>query len=138
MARDIFHDVVRHALEKDGWVVTHDPLILLSKAEGGLEVDPGAEKLITAEKGKEKIAVEVKSFVSPSIMYEFHTALGQYLIYHAALEMKNNNRELYLAIPNEIYKRVKKKEVLNRIIEQFSLKLIIFNAQKATIEEWKK
>lgn len=24
-ARDIFHDQVKHALSKEGWVITHDP-----------------------------------------------------------------------------------------------------------------
>ena len=27
-AKDIFHDVVRLALEKDGWTITDDPLTL--------------------------------------------------------------------------------------------------------------
>ncbi|MFN4254686.1 MAG: element excision factor XisH family protein [Saprospiraceae bacterium] len=26
MARDIFHQEVREALEKDGWTITHDPV----------------------------------------------------------------------------------------------------------------
>ncbi len=26
-ARDIYHDTVRNALEKDGWTITHDPVI---------------------------------------------------------------------------------------------------------------
>ena len=25
-AKDIFHDIVKRALQKDGWVITHDPL----------------------------------------------------------------------------------------------------------------
>ncbi len=64
-ARDIFHDSVKHALEKDGWTVTHDPLLL---EFGGVEmqVDLGAEKLLAAEKAGRKIAVEPKSFVGPS------------------------------------------------------------------------
>jgi len=28
MARDIFHDIVKNALEKEGWRITHDPLRL--------------------------------------------------------------------------------------------------------------
>ncbi|GAK49336.1 hypothetical protein U14_00558 [Candidatus Moduliflexus flocculans] len=28
LARDRSHDAVRHALEKDGWMITHDPLHL--------------------------------------------------------------------------------------------------------------
>lgn len=26
--KDTFYDIVRRALEKDGWIVTHDPLLL--------------------------------------------------------------------------------------------------------------
>ena len=62
MARDIFHNIVKEALIKDGWTVTDDPLVLLSKVDGGLETDLGAEKMLIAEKGLTKIAVEVKSF----------------------------------------------------------------------------
>nr|WP_286392563.1 element excision factor XisH family protein [Pseudanabaena mucicola] len=24
-ARDLFHDIVKNALQKDGWTITHDP-----------------------------------------------------------------------------------------------------------------
>jgi hypothetical protein len=34
-ARDIFHDAVKHALEKDGWRITHDPLAI---QVGGVEM----------------------------------------------------------------------------------------------------
>ena len=59
--RDIYHDVVKNALIKDGWTITHDPLIL---PYGGrnLYVDLGAEVPIGAEKDDRRIAVEVKSF----------------------------------------------------------------------------
>jgi hypothetical protein len=78
MAKDFFHSIVREALEKDGWLITHDPyklMILESKSE----IDIGAEKLFAAEKQNQKIAIEVKSFLSLSFGYEFHSALGQYL-----------------------------------------------------------
>ena len=50
MARDVYHQEVKAALIKDGWTITSDPLVLLSKNEGGLQTDLGAEKVITAEK----------------------------------------------------------------------------------------
>lgn len=60
MARDIFHDVVRQVLETDGWQITHDGYRLITELlKDALTVDLGAEKLITAEKGVERIAVEV-------------------------------------------------------------------------------
>ena len=101
-AKDIFHDAVRNGLLKEDWKITHDPL---SVVVGGVEmsIDLGAEKLIAAEKSGEKIAVEIKSFVRPSVIYEFHTALGQYLNYRRALSKKEPERNLYLAVPTEIF-----------------------------------
>jgi hypothetical protein len=60
-ARDIFHNTVRYALEKDGWVITDDPLTL-DWGDRNLFVDLAAERLVAAEKAGRKIAVEIKSF----------------------------------------------------------------------------
>lgn len=62
-AKDVYHDVVRTALEKDSWVITDDPFRLKIGSKD-LYVDLGAEKLLAAQKGETKIAVEVKSFGS--------------------------------------------------------------------------
>jgi hypothetical protein len=102
MAKDLFHDTVRHALEKDGWIITDDPLFLRF---GGIEmyIDLGAEQILAAERGEEKIAVEVKSFLTPSATTEFNGALGQFLKYQLALEKAQPDRVLYLAIPIDTY-----------------------------------
>lgn len=81
-ARDTFHDVVIHALMKDGWTITHDPF-RLTWGKRDLFVDIGAERLIAANKGVHKIAMEVKSFAEPSDMAALEKALGQYTLYHA-------------------------------------------------------
>ena len=41
------------------------------------------EQFIAAERGKEKIAVEIKSFIRESMVSEFHTAAGQFINYIA-------------------------------------------------------
>lgn len=60
--KDIYHDKVKEALRKDGWIITHDPF-RLRVGKKRLAMDLGAERLISAEKGIRKIVVEVKSFV---------------------------------------------------------------------------
>jgi len=61
-AKDKYHEHVKEALIKDGWIITDDPYELI--AEGTTyEVDLGAEKLFAAQKNKEKILVEVKSLL---------------------------------------------------------------------------
>ncbi len=53
-ARDIYHDTVKLALEKDGWAITHDPFPL-QIGKKRLSADLGAERLISAEKELRKI-----------------------------------------------------------------------------------
>jgi hypothetical protein len=48
--------------------------------------------LIAAERGEEKIAVEVKSFIGTSAISDFHTALGQFLIYRIMLAVNEPSR----------------------------------------------
>lgn len=55
-ARDIFHNLVRLALQKDGWTITHDPLSI-DLADGQLQIYLGAERLIAAQKQDERIAI---------------------------------------------------------------------------------
>ena len=80
-ARDIYHAAVTKALTADGWTITNDPLYL---AYGGRElyVDIGAERVtIAAERDNQKIAVEIKSFLSPSPVSDLQEAVGQSEIY---------------------------------------------------------
>ncbi len=61
-ARDLFHNAVVHALQKDGWTITDDPLTI-RYGKDRVSIDLGAERLLAAERGNEKIAVEIKSFL---------------------------------------------------------------------------
>ncbi len=46
-----------------------------------LEIDLAADKVVAADRGGQKIAVEIKSFLNPSAITDFHAALGQFLNY---------------------------------------------------------
>jgi XisH protein len=83
-AKDIYHNAVRNALEKDSWQITKDPFIL-KWGTRDLYIDLGAEKLIAAEKSGEKIAVEIKSFIGASPVTDLENALGQYILYYDIL-----------------------------------------------------
>ncbi|BAY09374.1 fdxN element excision controlling factor protein [Calothrix sp. NIES-2098] len=60
-AKDKFHAVVKIALEKEQWKINDDPLRL---EVGGtkFEIDLGAEQLLAAERGKEKMQLRLKHF----------------------------------------------------------------------------
>lgn len=134
-ARDIFHNAVKRALEKDGWSITNDPLFL---DYGGVEIfiDLGAEKLIGAERNGEKIAVEIKSFIGSSTISEFHTALGQFINYRVALSQKDPDRQLYLAVPYLIYESFFRLELIQIVAQSQELKLLIYDPELETIERW--
>jgi hypothetical protein len=135
MARDIFHKAVKNALVKDGWTITHDPYEL---AVGGVEmyIDLGAEQLIGAEREDKKIAVEIKSFTTPSLIYEFHTAHGQFLDYRYALEEEDPKRVLYLAVPDKIYTVFFSLKFIQNVVERSQLRLLIYNPNEETIVLW--
>ncbi|EAM53055.1 fdxN element excision controlling factor protein [Crocosphaera watsonii WH 8501] len=102
MAKDLFHQTVKQALIKEGWTITQDPLtIRIDRVR--LEIDLGSEKVFAAEKDGQKIAVEIKSFINPSNVNDFHNALGQFLSYRLALQMTEPQRVLYLAVPIDIF-----------------------------------
>lgn len=136
-ARDFFHDAVKTALIKDGWEITHDPLAL---SFGGVDmsIDLGAEKLIAAQKHNQKIAVEIKSFLSrSSAISEFHTALGQFINYRAALRQENPDRVLYLAVPAFAYNNFFKLDFPQMMLQENQVKLIIYDPDSEVISQWK-
>ena len=47
-ARDVFHSIVKNALIKEGWQITHDPFSL-SFGSINMSTDLGSQKLIAAE-----------------------------------------------------------------------------------------
>jgi len=71
MARDIFHQQFKNALIKDGWKITHDPLKIRISEAVKLQIDLAAESAIAAERNAEKIAVEIKIFISDSDITRF-------------------------------------------------------------------
>jgi hypothetical protein len=138
MAKDLYHLTVKNALLKDGWQVTHDPFSLSDKATNlDYEIDLGAEKLIIAEKGIEKIAVEVKSFLKASLVYEFHAIFGQYLIYIEGLKRMEPDRKLYLALSDIAYERLLEYPFLLDVIKNYKVHLIVYNIENQSIVAWK-
>lgn len=64
------------ALIIDGWIITDDPL---KSAIGRRQafIDIGAKNLLAVNRGERDIAVEVKSFLSPSLLEDLYQAVGQ-------------------------------------------------------------
>jgi hypothetical protein len=136
MAKDLFHDVVKTALIKDGWKITDDPFFV---KVGGVEffIDLGAEKLFAAERNGEKIAVEVKSFINTSSISDFHVAIGQFINYRVALKVADPERKLFLAVPNTAYKTFFQKEFPRMVIQEYQIELFVYDIKNEVIVSWK-
>lgn len=135
MAKDRFHDTVKNALIKENWTITNDPLFLQF---GGVDVyiDLGAEKLIAAEKDNQKIAVEIKSFLNLSVITDFYAALGQFMSYRLILKEEDPERILYLAIPLDIYNTFFQLLFTRTAIQDYQLKLIVYDSSNEVIAQW--
>ena len=135
MARDKIHQAVRNALEKDGWIISHDPLTIKS---GGveIEIDLAAEKFILAEKELSKIIVEIKSLNRRSLLYDFHGAIGQYVDYRGILKDEGFEQSLYLAISDLSYNLMNAKPFYDRRIKENNVKLIIVDIVNEIIKQW--
>ena len=138
VAKDRFHQVVKTALIKDGWNVTHDPLrIKVGGVE--MEIDLGAERLLAAERGDEKIAVEVKSFLaSASAISEFHTAPTQFINYRAALRREEPDRILYLAVPDLTYNSFFQLDFPASMLQENAVKIMVYNIEVEEVLQWQK
>lgn len=134
-AKDAFHEVVKTALQKDGWQITHDPYNLQA---GTLElyIDLGAEKVVAAQKDGQKIAIEIKSFLGPSKISQFYTALGQFISYRAALQQQEADRILYLAVPSNVYDSFFTMGFIQSLIKQNQIHLIVYDIEQETISQW--
>ena len=134
-AKDKFHDAVKNALIKDGWTITADPL-QIKLGDIDAYIDLGAEKLLTAEKNGERIAVEIKSFLGASNIYDFYLAFGQFLNYREALNKQEPERVLFLAVPDNVHETFFKNEFITEMVEKFKLKLVSYNIETEEIVKW--
>ncbi len=134
-ARDIYHDNVKNALIKDNWTITHDPFTLRFGRKR-LYADLGAERLISAEKGQQKIVVEIKSFVGLSDIKDLEQALGQYVLYRQLLDELEPERRLYLAVTTQVFKSVFEAEIGQLLLNKQVICLLVFEAKDEVIVQW--
>lgn len=135
-AKDLYHDTVKTALIKDGWTITDDPLRLKIGTRNAA-IDLGAEKLIAAERGSEKIAVEIKSFIGASFINDLENAWGQFFFYARALGKKEPDRRLYLAVSRNISEILFKEAAGELPLEEPGFCLLVFDQTTQEIVQWR-
>lgn len=134
-ARDLYHDIVRNALIKDGWTITHDPFHI-GYGDVDIYVDLAAEQPIAAERDGQKIAVEVKSFLGYSIVKDVEQALGQYVLYRSIIEEVDSQRVLYLAVDVVAYESILQRTGFQMIVTKNNVNIIVVELKKEEIVKW--
>jgi XisH protein len=133
--RDSLHDAARRTLEKDGWIITDDPLILVLE-KTLLKADLGAEKFFTAEKADLKIAIEIKDFDTPSVISELEKTMGQLQLYQWALEGQEPYRQLFLAVSEAIYLKHFQKPIFQLVLNRNKINLLVYEPEQEVIIQW--
>jgi hypothetical protein len=137
MAKDIYHNLFREALELNGWTITDDPYYLeVGVGRRKVAADFGAEKFIVAEKGLQKILVEIKSFITSSNVNELHHSVGQYDFYALLLEEQEPNRIPFLAMPKDAYEDLIREPIIQLYLKRHNVNLIIFDTVNPIIHAW--
>jgi XisH protein len=133
--KDIFHENVRTALEKDDWVVTDDPLQVVVD-DTTIYIDLGIEPTYYADRNGEQIAVEIKSFRLQSSITSMYEALGKFCIYRTALRLAESPRTRYLAVPLSIYNSFFQRILIQEALKEYQVNLIVYDTHSNTISTW--
>lgn len=134
-AKDMIHDAVRHALEKDGWTITDDPLSFEYK-DVQVFIDLGAERVLAAQRNGEKIAVEIKSFIGRSVIQDFEDALGQFNVYQSVLRRMDPERQLFVAVSIVAFDNVFQREGIRTIVEDYRMSLLVIDIVNQEVIQW--
>ncbi|MBP5975237.1 fatty-acid oxidation protein subunit alpha [Brasilonema sp. CT11] len=135
-AKDIYHNTVKNALMKDGWTITHDPLRIRLARGRNLFVDLGAERLLAAERGKEKIAVEVTRYAQ--IQNSKYALRARYAFAFGVrfAHTKFKIEDLYLAVSENTGRTVFEEEAGQTLIDDGIIRLVTFNPSHEVIIRW--
>lgn len=134
-ADDAIKPAVVAALVKDGWTITHDPLAVRYD-ELAVGIDLGAERLLAAARGAERIAVEVKTFGSRSPVRDLRDAIGQYELYRMILEDQDPDRKLYLAVSEAVEEDVFGTRAVGRLLAKKPLPRVVVRLTPAEVARW--
>jgi len=134
-ADDRIAGAVRAALVKDGWTITDDPLTV-EYEDLYVFVDLAGERTIAAERGADRVAVEIKSFPSRSLVADLHDAVGQYMVYRTLLGQTDPGRTLYLAVTAEVYDKLMRKGAVRFVLATLHISMVVIDEGAEEVVSW--
>lgn len=135
-ARDRIHDQVKRALIVDGWDITSENFTIWVD-ERNVVIDIFAERgLLAAQRGDERIAVEVKSFIGSSPVSDLRDAVGQYVLYRSVLRRADPERVPYLAVDSAAAAGILSETIGQALLSDEGVRLIVVDIRQERIIEW--
>lgn len=134
--KDAYHDIVKAALVKDGWRITDDPFLIGYRGTV-LFADLGAEKIAGFRRRHSMISIEIKVLSEPARFAKFECAVGQYIVYRRLMLSLQLQRDLYLAISQNVYTNFfQKKPAVMEVITGEQIHLLVFDPHKKEVLQW--
>src|SRR4051812_34774261 len=134
-AKDLIHDAVRAALVKDGWTITDDPFTI-EYEDVRVYADLAAERPASDRGAARRIVVEIKSFISPSPVFDLELAIGQYELYRCMLEFTGSDQALYLAVSSATHENVLDGPTVEAVLARLRIALLIVDVEKPEVAKW--
>jgi hypothetical protein len=133
--QDLYHDVVRDALRKDGWRITHTALQLKARAESS-EGELWEGPWLIADKDERKIAVAVSSFVGHSSPADITQTWRQLALSRPRLHAMDADRVVYLAVRQATYSACFGGTEGDLLLAKERMQLIVFDPRAEVIVQW--
>jgi hypothetical protein len=133
--RDLYHDVVRDALRKDGWRITHTALQLKAQAESSAG-DLWEGPWLIADKDERKVAVAVRSFVGRSHLADIIQTWAQLGLSRPRLHAMDSDRVVYLAVRQATYSACFAGTEGERVLAKEHMQLLVFDPRAEVIVQW--
>jgi hypothetical protein len=137
-AQDVYFDLVKHALQQEGWRVTHHPLRLRVPVSSiqTRQSEAAEEPLLAADQAERKIAVLVKSFMGRFEMADLRQAVEQVRRYRTLLATTDPDRVVYLAVRQTTYREHFAGAVGAQLLVRQHILSLVFDPRTETIVRW--
>jgi len=111
--------------------------LLVPSGDRRLFIDLGAERTtIGAERGGERIAVEIASFVADSPVRDLQEAVVQFVAYRAVLSHADPERVLFLGVPGRVYDSLLSEPLGQLVAADVRLRVLVSDAQQQKVVRW--
>jgi hypothetical protein len=131
-AKDRYHDTVARALTKGGWTVTAQQVAVAVPGRR-LWIDLRA----VMARDSLVVLIEVKGFEKmPSPVDYLASAVGQYVLYRAALDLVGLSTPLYLAVPVAAYEGILGETLGKQAVETAGIRIMLFDPITEEIIQW--